>query len=93
MKQVQTAVNEIMQYIRQENAALRDRVAHLESRVALLESQNSISPAKPASKADTIRNMLAAEPDLTAVEIQRRTGIKGGTIRDIMSQVRRSQPS
>jgi hypothetical protein len=100
-KEVQTAVNKILQYVgalKCENQTLNDRVSLLDERVITLEqalvalgSQMAV-PTKPASEAETIRRMLACDPSLTAVEIKRKTGIKAGTIRVVMSRLRKEGP-
>jgi len=85
---VEDAVDKILQYVIKQNATTRAALKALEDRVILLESQRDITPAKPVSKAGTIRTMLAAEPNLTATEIQRRTGINVDTVKKVKQRLR-----
>jgi hypothetical protein len=71
---------------------LEERIAIQERRSCFLEERIACSkeswPVKPVSKSETIRQLLRTEPTLTAIEIQRRTGIKPATIWAVMSHMR-----
>jgi len=89
VEEVDTLLGRLTESIKVRFTAAERENEYLKSRIATLEACLDVTPAEPVNKAEEIRKLLEAEPDLTVRQIQERLHFNKEAIKSTVRRVRK----